>query len=329
MPNEEQHSGRRVFDDLPAGVSQNGRNIGRLNLLERIGRKCLRGFSHLPLGVLYVFADVVYFTLYWIMGYRLKVVRQNLKTVFPEKTDKERRQIERRFYRHLSDYFFETIKALTISDKELLSRMVVRNPEVVENLMEKGKSVFAYAAHLGNWEWFTSWPLLFSPQFEIHAFYQPQGNRFANHMTVEVRSRRDIIAIESQHGFRYTFKCIRDGRVSVTLVIGDQCPHRGAQKMWLPFCGQDTPFLVGPEHIARKLNIALVYPSFVAYKRGHYEVELKLIAENPQELPETECTARFAAFLEDDLHRLPELWLWSHRRWKLKHKDFPEENTKH
>ncbi len=310
---------------LPVGVSQDGKNIGELGFFGRIGRKCIRAFSHLPLRVLYVFADVTYFILYWVLHYRVKVVRDNLLIAFPEKTDEERKQIERKFYRHLSDYFFETIKALTISDEELKKRIVFRNADLVDNIMKSGKCVFIYAAHLGNWEWFTVWPLIFSKQFEVHCFYQAQGNKFANYITVETRTRRGIIAAESHRGFRYTFQSMKEGAVSTTLIIGDQSPHRGAQKMWIPFCGRDTAFLVGPEHIARKLDIALVYPSFVGYKRGHYEVEFRLITENPAELPEKECTKRFASYLEEDLHRIPELWLWSHKRWKHKHEDFPDE----
>ncbi|MBQ2322280.1 MAG: lysophospholipid acyltransferase family protein [Bacteroidales bacterium] len=321
MPNK--NNGEAEESKLPLGVSRNGRGMDRLNIFERVGRRIIRGFSHLPMIVLYVFSDFVYFLLYWVVGYRQKVVRKNLITVFPNKTDKERLQIERKFYRHLSDYFFETIKSLTISDEELVKRLKVSNIELINDLLEKGKSVFLYAPHFGNWEWFTVLPLLL-PGKEIHCFYQKQGNRFANYLSVESRTRRNIAAAESHHGFRYTYECIRKGIASMTLVIGDQCPHRTAQKIWLPFCGQDTPFLAGPEHIARKLDIALVYPSFVGYKSGYYEVDLHMIAENPRDLPDHECTSRFAALIEDDLRRIPQLWLWSHRRWKLKHEDFPD-----
>lgn len=321
MPN---NNDGKAATKLPFGVSRNGCGMDRLNFFERIGRRIVRGFSHLPMGVLYVFSDFVYFLLYWVVGYRLKVVRQNLLIVFPEKSDKVRKQIERKFYRHLSDYFFETIKTLTISDEELLKRLKIRNSEVAAELFEKGKSIFLYAPHFGNWEWFTVIPLLY-PGKDIHAFYQRQGNRLANYISVEGRTRRNIAAVESHHGFRFTYECIRDGIVSLTLVVGDQCPHRGAQKVWLPFCGKDTPFLAGPEHIARKLDVALVYPSFVSYRRGYYEVELHVIAESPRQLPEREGTRRFAALIEDDLRRIPQLWLWSHKRWKLKHVDFPNE----
>lgn len=310
---------------LPAGVSQNGKNIPPIGFWGKVGRLCVRAISHLPLRVLYVGADITYFILYRLLGYRKKVVRANLHIVFPEKSEAELRDIERRFYHHLSDYFFETIKAATISDEELTRRIVIRNPEVVTRIMDKGQNVFIYAAHFGNWEWFTCWPLIFPNKYEIHTFYQAQDNRFANYITVEMRTRRNIIAVESHRGFRYTFQSQKEGVVSATLIIGDQSPHYGAQKMWIPFCGRDTAFLVGPEHIARKLGIALVYPSFVEYHRGHYEVEFRVVSENPAAEPEKECTKRFAKYLEEDLHHIPELWLWSHNRWKHKHEDFPDE----
>lgn len=309
---------------LPKGVSRDGRNMERLNVLERFARLCVRGVSRLPLRLLYVFSDATYLLMYHVLGYRLGVVRKNLRAAFPQKDAKELRQIERRFYLHLSDYFFETIKGLTMTDEELRRRMNIRNPELVADLVDRGRTVFLYAGHTGNWEWFNIVPLLM-PGKDIHAFYQRQGNRLANYISVEVRTRRGIAAVESHHGFRYTYECIRSGVPSVTLVVGDQSPHRGAQKQWIQFFGQDTPFLVGPEHIARKLDIALVYPSFVGYRRGHYDVEFRTIAEHPGELPDGECASRFAAYLEDDLNRLPHLWLWSHNRWKHKHKDFPDD----
>lgn len=312
---------------LHPGITRDGRNMPPLGFFGRIALWMLRGISRLPLGVLYVFSDLARFLMYNIARYRLKVVRANLLTVFPNKSEQERKDIERRFYRHICDYFVETIKALTISDEELKRRMKIRNFDVCLNLHEQGKSLYLYAAHLGNWEWFTCVPI-YVPKgrnYEISCFYQPQSNPVANYMTVEVRTRRGIVACESQKAFRYFAKNIADGVIGQTLVVGDQCPHSGAQKYWLDFFGQDTPFLVGPAHIAHKLNIALVYPSFVAYKRGYYEVEMKVIEAETKSVDPKVLTERFAAYIEDDIRRIPELWLWSHRRWKLHHADFPDE----
>lgn len=317
----------REEEPLHPGISRDGRNMPPLGPFGRLGMAALRAVSRLPLGALYAVADAACFVMHRIIRYRLKVVRANLLTAFPHKSEKERRNIEARFYRHICDYFVETVKALTISDEELKRRMKIRNFDLCLDLHRQGKTIYSYAAHLGNWEWFTCVPLYNPPThpYEIRCFYQPQSNALANYMTVEVRTRRGIVACESQKAFRYAAKTIAEGVVSYTLVVGDQCPHPSAQKFWITFFGQDTPFLVGPTHIAHKLNIALIYPSFVSYRRGYYEVEMKVIGIETKDLEPRVLAERYAALVEDDIRRIPELWLWSHRRWKLKHENFQGE----
>lgn len=258
---------------------------------------------------------------YHIVNYRIKVVRSNLLKAFPEKDDKERKQIEKRFYKHFCDYIFETLKAMSISHEELLKRMKFTNPELVDNYNKQGRSVFAYAAHLGNWEWFMIFPSYF-PNAKIQTFYQPQSNKFFNDLTLYSRSRDNIVPVESQRGYRHIVENMRNNEVTTTLIIGDQSPHHGAQKHWTNFFNIDTAFLVGPATIARKTNQVLVYPSYTGYKRGYYTVEWKLISDDPQSVEIGVLIDRFAALLEDDIRRIPELWLWTHRRWKHKHEDF-------
>lgn len=312
-------SGQNRRDDL---ITDDVRNLG---FFGKIGRHAVRAVSRLPLCVMYVVADICYFFMCHVVRYRRKVVDENLAIVFPDKTEAERKTIRRKFYHHLCDYGVETIKAITMTDEEQERRFRVRNPELVNDIMKSGQSVFLYAAHFGNWEWFTIYANHLDRQFEVHAFYQPQDNAVADRIVKELRSRRGVVAIESHRAFREIVSCSRKGIICSTLVIGDQCPHFSISKYWLDFCGRDTPFLTGPEHMARKLDIALVYPSFYEIKRGYYEVEMKLIELHPGQTPERECTKKFAALLEEDLRRQPHLWLWSHRRWKHNHKDFPNE----
>ena len=282
---------------------------------EKIGKAIIMAYSRLPMRMLYWQADVVYFCMYKILRYRIKTVRNNLRSAFPTKEETELLSIEKRFYKHLADYFFETIKGLTISDEELKRRLVFRNPEVVTNYTDSG-------AHIGNWEWFTVLPLTFN--VPIQTFYQEQRNKFAEDITLSVRTRRNITAVESHKGFRFMYKCMKEGITNITLILGDQCPHYGAKKYYVDFMGMDTPFLVGPEMIARKINQVLIYPSFSCEKRGYYEVTLHVIDDNVPASEEKAPTARFAALLEDNLHKQPELWLWSHRRWKYTRAEWPD-----
>lgn len=296
-----------------------------LNWAQKFCVAIVRGLSHLPLRFLYIFSDILYFFLYKVARYRVKVVRENLALAYTDKYPEELRAIEKKFYRHLCDYFIEMVKNMTISEEELSKRFVYRNKYLVQNLIDQGKHVFFYAAHFANWEWFTAMGLVF-PKAAAHAMFQPQNSKIANNVAYESRSHLGVTMVTSNSAVRFLARAVKEHPSSVTLILGDQCPHRGARKHWIDFMGQDTPFLVGPEYMANRLNMAMVYPSFVSYKRGHYELEFRLITENAGEMTPPECTKRFAAMLEEDLRgKYPELWLWSHRRWKHKHENFPDE----
>ncbi|MBR6250457.1 MAG: hypothetical protein IKR17_04570 [Bacteroidales bacterium] len=294
------------------------------NILHKIARGIVFAMSSLPMCVHYAAADVIRFVMYRIVRYRRKVVRENLLIVFPEKTDEERRDIEKRFYKHFADYIVETLKNFTISREELLKRMVIVNKdEINEQILHKGQSAFVYAAHFGNWEWFTVWPYILDA--EIHTFYKKQRNKFVNDLTVYGRERTGVTAVPSAKGYRHMVECKQQGKTTFTLIIGDQSPKPVSSKVWVNFFGRETAFLGGPEVIARKLDLALLYPSVVGYKRGYYRVKLIPISLNPKEVDAKELVRRFAALLEDDIRSYPELWLWSHRRWKLKREDFPDD----
>ena len=116
----------------------------------------------MPWWVLYLHADVLYFFVYHLIGYRKKVVRRNLAECFPEKSDNERKTIEKEFYRHFTDYFVETIKLLHISDEEMRKRMVFHNAHIIEEAFDNKQSIVLYAAHYGNWEWISSGLIAFS-----------------------------------------------------------------------------------------------------------------------------------------------------------------------
>ena len=108
--------------------------------------------SYLPLRILYVVADFLFFLLCTILPYRKKVIDQNLLLAFPTKTTEERNQIRKDFYRYFADLLVESIKNLTISEKQLRERMQLDNPEILKQLQALGKPVLLVAGHYNNWE---------------------------------------------------------------------------------------------------------------------------------------------------------------------------------
>lgn len=270
----------------------------------------------LPLRVLYLSSDIFYMILYYVAGYRRKVVATNLRNSFPEKSEAERKIIERRFYRHLSDLFVETLKATHMSPKQISKRFKVRDWTLGERLCREGKDAIFVCSHYNNWEWLSS-SVLYSPYTGL-TVYKPLKNKYFDRFILNLRTKYGVIASPMQHILRdlVTFrkKNIRTG----TAFIADQTPPLNENVYWTTFLNQDTDFYRGAEKVAIMLDIAVIYLNVIKVKRGYYEVEIKLITEHPREEKPDFITARTVEILEEIIRNKPEYWLWSHRRWKHK-----------
>lgn len=288
--------------------------------MKKLGSYMARCFflavSHLPLRVLYFFSTVSYLILRYIVRYRERVVDSNLRRSFPGKSEVEIKAIHRAFLRHFCDLVFETIKALTISEEELRKRFLIKNPEVVNQFFDQNRSVILFAAHLGNWEWFISMPYYF--KHRPVTLYQKLSSEFMDGMVRYCRERTGVLAAESANGYKTIASFAAQNIPTITLIIGDQSPVSKSSKHWVRFLNQETAFLVGTDRIAKKNNQVVVYPSFSSPRRGYYEVELKLVEADAGGVGQsTHIIDRYAQLLEQDIISSPELWLWSHRRWKI------------
>lgn len=271
--------------------------------------------SMLPMFVLYLLSDFAFFVLYFLVRYRRVVVKKNLKNSFPAKTESEIKSIEKAFYRHFCDIFIESIKILTISKKELHKRFNVKNPELIQKYFDKKRSITLYTAHQGNWEWLAFLPL-FIP-YQAIALYYPQANKYFDTLMKTIRERFGVLCIESNRGYKTISGFAERNIPTISYIIGDQSPAGGSTKHWTRFLNQDTAFLIGADRIAKKKNQVVIFPSFRKIKRGIYEIEFKLIEEEPQLINSIEIIDKYAALLQEAIFVSPEMWLWSHKRWKL------------
>ncbi|WP_281542242.1 lysophospholipid acyltransferase family protein [Maribacter aestuarii] len=271
--------------------------------------------SILPMPVLYLLSDLSFILIYYIVGYRKKVVFGNLKSSFPEKNYREIQKIARDFYRHFCDLIFESIKSLTISRKEVKKRLRIENPELVQHYLKSRKDILLYAAHQGNWEWLIFLPLFF-PYYST-TFYRPLKNNYFNGLLRLIRQRFGVNLIEEKNGYRTISKLKKAQIPLMNCMIGDQSPTRKSAKYWHPFLNRTTAFLKGPDIIARKTDQIVLFPNFKKIKRGYYQLTFDLIADNPQSNYSSGIVKKYARKLEITIKNSPELWLWSHRRWKL------------
>jgi len=270
----------------------------------------------LPLRCLYLISDFFFVLLYYIVRYRRKVVTKNLRNSFPEKTEKERQQIARKFYRFLCDMFIETIKLIHIDTPQMRRRIHYINTELFEEFYRKGKQLFVAAGHYGNWEWVTTLPGSIS--YHHATLYQPLENKVFDKFYYNLRTKSGGDLIPSNEAIRAIVKYHQEKRLTLLGFISDQSPPRNAIHYWTTFLNQETPIHLGIEKLAKRYNAAVFYYEIRRIKRGYYEVEPTLICENAAETADMEITNKHVQLLEQTIRRDPPYWLWSHRRWKHK-----------
>lgn len=270
-------------------------------------------FSYMPLAVLYVFTDFLYLIFITVFPYRKKVIEQNLRNAFPEKSDKEIQRLRNQFYRHLTDLLAEGVKNLSISERSIKKRFKVINPEIMEQMYIAKKNVIVVSGHYNNWEWMvSSMPLQFP--HEALGIGMPLSSGFWDRKLNARRSRFGMHVVHAKN-YKEELEKLKD-KTKAVLVLTDQSPGDSLKSYWTHFLNQDTAVLFGAEMIANELNYAVVYYTNRKVKRGHYELSLRVLTEDPRSLKWGELTEMHTKLLEKDILVRPEFWLWSHKRWK-------------
>lgn len=274
-------------------------------------------FSKLPFFVLYGISDFAYFIIYRVVGYRKKVVFENIRNSFPTKTEEEINQIARDFYKHIADLFIEFLKGYSISKEEISERVKILNLDVIKNYTDKNQSIVIVTGHISNWEWLLH-PLNLTG-IPMDIVYQKLSSPLFDKLTLFIRSRFSISPlIEKNDTLR---KTVDRKDITRALVLGsDQSPQNWKSAYWTRFLNQDSGFFTGTERIARKYDYPVIFSEMRRIKRGYYEVEFTEIAR-PYEFDQLlmgEITERFVIILDQSINKHPADYLWSHRRWKHK-----------
>ena len=272
--------------------------------------------SLLPMWVLYRLADVGYLLIYYVLKYRRGIVRQNLVSSFPEKTNSEIVNIEKQFYRWFADYFLESIKLLSISRKQLAKRLTIINADLIENDFKEGTHVAAILGHYCNWEWLSAVTIGLPNNRVVALVYKPIKNKIINHLFYCLRSSQRGVPVAKNDILRALVKYKKQQTMTLFGYIADQSPRWQNIHLWLPFLHHQTPVFTGSERIMRKMNNAVYYAEMSRPKRGYYTCTFRLITKEPNSLPENDITRRFFEMLEVSIKAQPHLYLWTHNRWK-------------
>lgn len=277
----------------------------------------LQGLSLLPWSVLYLLSDLLYVLVYYLVGYRKKVVLQNLRNAFPEKPEAERQGIAKAFYRQFTDIVVEILKLGSMSADDLRKRITFTNQEVLHDFVQRGTPVIAMGSHSCNWELVLSAGAV-QFGFPAEGVYKPLQNDFFEAYMRYLRSRLGARLIKMKDTMR---DFVRNRKVPrVIAMLSDQTPPYGEIQFWTTFLNQETPFYVGAEKLANAFNYPVLLLHVDRVKRGHYCLTFEVLADGsakPEEgtFPITEA---FARKLEASIQRNPANYLWTHKRWKHK-----------
>ena len=299
-----------------AGMKNGGmKAVKNLRMLRfRIVRSCLYAVSLLPLSVLYAVSD--FLCLFVSRFYRTRVVRSNLAGAFPEKSEHERRKIERRFYHQFCDNVVENIKALSMSREDMIRRMTFSGLEHIRQRHEAGQSLhFLYSAHMGNWEWIASINYHLCPWGHSAQVYHRIHDKAFERLFQDLRAKAGGINIEMKETFRRILQLRKEGKNYTIIFISDQQPTWNSIHHFVPFLNHDTAVFIGAEHIARKVDAFMCYGRMTRPRRGYYHLEIVPMEDHPSSVPENTLTNRYCNMLEQDVREHPEMWLWTHKCW--------------
>ena len=270
--------------------------------------------SKLPFWLFYKVSDVIFFILYYAVGYRKKTVRYNLKTAFPEKSDAERKSIEKKFYRHMCDMFLEMIKSISIAADELKERFQFDDLSIVEKLVKEQRSSLIMMGHYASYEWLTA--LQFYFDHSGYGIYKRIKNPYFDKLIHEIREKWNSKLLANKEATFIIRKQQRAGKMATYAFIADQSPKTRKNYHCTDFLGKNVPFFTGVERLAKSEDMPVIYLAVDKIKRGYYKASFKVITEDPTTLPDYQITDEFAALLEAQIKANPEYYLWTHKRFK-------------
>ena len=282
-------------------------------IFTNIGIFFLKQIARLSFKFIYILSDVLFFVVYYISGYRKKVVDENLRNSFPEKSESELKKISKNFYHHLCDLILEAIKMHRMTEKDFRKRMVFENPEIINQLYEQGRSVVVLTMHYNNWEWSSCFPL--SINHKILGVYKPLHNQQFDTYLNKTRQTMGSYLISNSSVLRTLVAANQNNERVFVWLAADQTPPF-FHKFWMKFLNQDTMFYPGPASISKRFNYPVFFQKIEKTGRGKYKTSFELLFENPKEKSEAEIMKAYIERMEEIIKKQPEYYLWSHRRWK-------------
>ncbi len=284
--------------------------------------------SILPLPVLYFFSDILFYPVYYLVGYRKEVIYNNLKLAYPDKSVEELKQLTKKTFKHFLDSIFEIIKTFTISKKELKKRFVFENIDLVKDLEKENKGIVLMGSHYGNWEWL----LQLGEQTSLYpiSVYSPIKNKYFERIIKKSRGRVGTNLVRKNDTIKTISELESKGIKGAYGLLSDQSPQLHKTHHWGTFLGQFVPVVTGAEFLAKKYDFIVMNVSVTRVKRGYYSAKFNVLTKQPNDYKNYEITDKYLKITTEHINKAPEFYLWTHKRFKFlgKYQDWLEMQNK-
>jgi KDO2-lipid IV(A) lauroyltransferase len=280
--------------------------------------------SILPKSVLYFISDILFLIIYYLTGYRKRVVYENLINSFPDKSEKEIKQITKKYYRHLCDLVLEDGALIKMSKKKVQSFVRYENPEFLEEYYKLNQNIIMVFGHYGNWEFLSSLPL--HTKYNFLPVYKKIQKAYLNSRFLSMRSLFGSKPVRMKETLKVTLDYYKRKDPFILALIADQRPRKKDVNYWIEFFNQDTPVFIGPEKIGKRIEAAIIFVNIEKEKRGLYNIKFSEISNNAKNTEEFEITELFFNKMDKQISAKPEYWVWSHKRWKYEKTKFMNKN---
>ncbi|WP_435416585.1 lysophospholipid acyltransferase family protein [Polaribacter aestuariivivens] len=270
--------------------------------------------SKLPMRILYIKSDFFFFLIYYVIGYRKSVVLENLQLAFPEKTEQELLKIRKKFFKHLMDLMMESVKAFSISEKEILKRYRYKNPELVNKFAKQGRDIALVGAHQANWEWSTSLAKVID--IDVYGAYTKLNNKYFEKYVRSSREKFGVRGYKTSEMVKGMQKRFSEDKRGAYILLSDQSPQPHKTYYWREFFNIKVPVHTGAEMLSKRFDLVVINYVAKKVKRGYYEIEFQLITETPKDFEDYKITDLYTELTEKNILAQPEYYLWSHKRFK-------------
>jgi KDO2-lipid IV(A) lauroyltransferase len=253
----------------------------------------------------------VAFLLYRVFRYRKAVIESNLATSYGITQQPDLEEAVKENYHFLAKMLRQIV--VPPSTRLLKKQMKLLPCPEFDQWLGENKSVLITFGHIGNWEWAGSFIGLNYPD-QVCALYKKIKSGQINKLMLNRRLTHVNYLVEiGQIG---ELLRLMKKKPLLVLMIADQNPGSDQGIIWARFMNRDTAFVNGPETLALRYQLPVVYMNIQSQPGGQYALNCIPIYDGEEKVEAGIITQRFADQLEKNIRSNGMEWLWSHRRWK-------------